>query len=361
MTVARGTSVSKKMVVCLVWTLCLLMAACTVPAMPMSKPTQIASHAVHGLRNPIAPIADPFVFYYDGSYYLTGTSTAQSLEMWHSPRLENVSSSSTTIWTPGKGEPSAQVWSPSVFQFDYHGSRHWFVYFTASADNTNAGHRIYALQSEGTNPLGPYTFQGQLHGTDASTAIDASLLQIQGKLYMLYVREEKTNAIYIAPMSDPLTVNASPHLLVSPDEPWEQGEGSGQSRYPVAEGPEALYHNGKTFVVYSGSDTGNFNYCLGLLIYDGKGNPLDSNSWAKKGPVFQFSSDNGVFGPGRATFTVSPDGKQYWMVYHAKTTAEYQYTGRETRAQPYTWNVDGTPNFGVPASVNTVLTPPSGE
>jgi GH43 family beta-xylosidase len=70
---------------------------------------------------------------------------------------------------------------------------------------------------------------------------------------------------------------------------------------------------------------------------------------------------NGVFGPGRATFTMSPDGKQDWIVYHAKTTDDYVYDGRETRAQEFTWNADGTPNFGMPASVNTALTPPSGE
>jgi GH43 family beta-xylosidase len=34
---------------------------------------------------------------------------------------------------------------------------------------------------------------------------------------------------------------------------------------------------------------------------------------------------------------------------------------RSTRAQRFTWNADGTPNFGVPASLSTNLTVPSGE
>lgn len=98
----------------------------------------------------------------------------------------------------------------------------------------------------------------------------------------------------------------------------------------------ALYHQGKTFIVYSGSDTGNHNYCLGLLTYDGTGDPLQQRSWAKTGPVFQYNRANGVFGPGRATFTTSPDGKQDWMVYHARTTDDYVYDGRETRIQQFT-------------------------
>lgn len=204
-------------------------------------------------------------------------------------------------------------------------------------------------------------FKGQLGGTSATTAIDPSLLRIKEKLYILYVQEHGENAVYIAPLSDPLTQSLPPSLLISPDQPWERGAGSGQSTYPVAEGPTALYHNGKTFIVYSGSDTGNYNYCLGLLTYNGNGDPLQKSSWTKTGPVFQYSTANGVYGPGRATFTISPDGKQHWMVYHAKSSSDYVYEGRVTRAQPFTWNADGSPNFGTPVSLKSALDPPVGE
>lgn len=323
-----------------------------------------SQHAVNApmsksLHNPLAPIADPFIVRYQGSYYLTGTHTSTSLEVWHAPRLEDVGGSAQTIWKPQAGEPAFQVWSPSMFLLDYHGSKHWFVYFTAALQDKNEEHRIYVLQSQGSDPLGPYTFKGQLGGTDQETAIDASLLQIQGKLYLMYVLEKGSNAVYIAPMSDALTVSGAPQLIIDPQEPWEQGY-EATSHYPVAEGPEALYHDGQTFIVYSASDTGNYNYCLGLMIYKG-GDPLDSHAWEKKGPVFQYSSDTGVFGPGRAVFTTSPDGKQSWMVYHAKSTPDFTYQGRETRAQQFTWNADGTPNFGVPVSLKAALNPPSGE
>lgn len=314
--------------------------------------------ASNSLQNPLIPAADPFVFFHRGSYYLSGTHSKHSLELWHAPRLEQIATSRTTIWTPGPGEPAHQIWSPSFFLLPYQGTRHWFVYFTASMDDTNEGHRIYVLQSQGEDPLGPYSFQGQLRGTDETAAIGASVLRIEDQYYMVYVLTGKANVISIAPLSDPSTVSGPPRPLVEPDQPWEQGADSGQSSYPVAEGPEALYHDGKTFLIYSGSDTGNFNYCLGMLIYSG-GNPLERNSWAKRGPVFQFSQANGVFGPGRATFTTSPDGKQPWMVYHAKTSSDYTYAGRSTRAQPFSWNADGTPHFGEPVSLQAILAAPS--
>jgi GH43 family beta-xylosidase len=34
---------------------------------------------------------------------------------------------------------------------------------------------------------------------------------------------------------------------------------------------------------------------------------------------------------------------------------------RSTRAQRFTWNADGTPNFGTPVSLGTPLAVPSGE
>lgn len=311
------------------------------------------------LRNPIAPIADPFIVRHAGSYYLTGTRTGTSLEIWFAPRLEDIGKTSRTIWTPQPGEPSFQVWSPSMFLLNYHGHKHWFVYFTAAMQDKNEDHRIYVLQSAGSDPLGPYMYKGQLKGSDNTTAIDASLLQLDDKLYLMYVLEKGSNAVYLAPMNDALTVSGEPHLIINPDQPWEQGD-QATSHYPVAEGPEALYHDGRTFIVYSASDTGNYNYCLGLMIYKG-GDPLKQQSWEKQGPVFQYNSDNGVFGPGRAHFTTSPDGKQSWMVYHAKTTADFTYEGRETRAQQFTWNADGIPQFGTPVSVQTPLDPPSGE
>jgi GH43 family beta-xylosidase len=37
-----------------------------------------------------------------------------------------------------------------------------------------------------------------------------------------------------------------------------------------------------------------------------------------------------------------------WLLYAAKTTNAPTAARRETRAQRFTWNADGTPNFGVP-------------
>jgi len=309
------------------------------------------------IRNPILPIADPFVTRHDGCYYVTGTSTGASLQIWAAPTLGGLRDARpVTVWRPRGNEPAYQIWSPSLYLLSDRGMDRWFLYVTASPDDTNRAHRIYALRSEGADPLGPYTFMGQVAGMSDATAIDPSLLRLRDRLYLLYVEEPgdgpepEANVIYIAPLDDPLTLGAPGRPLIYPDQPWERGAG-GHSPYPVAEGPIALHHDGRAFIVYSGGHTGNHTYGLGLLAYDGAGDPPRRESWTKTGPVFTYSETNGVFGPGRASFTTTADGED-WMVYHAKDTPAFTYHGRTTRAQRFAWDADGTPRFGVPVKAD---------
>ena len=56
------------------------------------------------------------------------------------------------------------------------------------------------------------------------------------------------------------------------------------------------------------------------------------------------------------------DGKQDWIIYHANAKSQ-QGCGqfRSPRIQPFTWNSDGTPNFGEPVSTDTAIQKPSGQ
>jgi GH43 family beta-xylosidase len=85
---------------------------------------------------------------------------------------------------------------------------------------------------------------------------------------------------------------------------------------------------------------------------------MRAESWIKKpGPVFSRPAD--VFGPGHCSFVKSPDGREDWIIYHA---AKYSGAGwkRNVRAQQFTWNADGSPEFGTPVSTGIPLPTPSG-
>ncbi|MET9968768.1 family 43 glycosylhydrolase [Streptomyces sp. NPDC006356] len=137
---------------------------------------------------------------------------------------------------------------------------------------------------------------------------------------------------------------------------WETVGGS------VNEGAEVLQRGGKTFIVYSTSHCSTPDDKLGMLTCNG-GDPLDSASWVKSpNPVFQRSNANGVYGPGHNGFFKSPDGTEDWIVHHANSSASGGCDmNRSTRAQKFTWNADGTPNFGTPVGLGVPLAAPSGE
>jgi GH43 family beta-xylosidase len=86
---------------------------------------------------------------------------------------------------------------------------------------------------------------------------------------------------------------------------------------------------------------------------------MDPESWIQHPvPVFERDDKARVFGPGHHGFFRAADGTD-WIVYHAKTVSAYTYRGRSTRVQPFTWNADGTPDFGRPLPLSKPISEPA--
>ncbi|MDE1178235.1 MAG: glycoside hydrolase family 43 protein [Edaphobacter sp.] len=289
--------------------------------------------------NPILPHADPFITYdpvtSGGQYVLT--ATGRDITLWSGPTPATASATAHVIFTPKDG--MTQTWSPTVWKMD----GHWWVYFTAQMPGEK--HKIYVLQSDTDDVLSTYTFKGALE--TGRQSIDPSLLIVGKSRYLMYVTVDSgANDIHIRKLKTPMEFDGEAALIAHPEAGWEKGEGSTRN-YPVDEGPTALYHNGKTFIVFSASDTASPRYCLGLLTLTGR-DPMLPTNWKKTPhPVFEWSPENGIYGPGRGTFSKAKDGSM-WLLYAAKTSDAPNAARRETRAQRFTWNADDTPNFGVP-------------
>lgn len=90
---------------------------------------------------------------------------------------------------------------------------------------------------------------------------------------------------------------------------------------------------------------------MGLLHCDENSDLLDAQSWIKSNvPVFQTDEDAQIYGPGHNSFTLSEDGQQDILVYHARNYRDIIGNplwdpNRHTLAKVFTWNEDGTPNF----------------
>jgi len=311
-------------------------------------------------RNPLNQSGpDPWLKYYDGNYYLAATtwgdSAAVGLTMRKAPTIAGIMSATPVqIFQDTTTARCCNYWAPEFFLLDGPNGKRWYGYFTGGAPGKDfvKTQYLHVIESAGTDPMGPYTYKGKLV---ARNALDGSVLELNGKRYAIYSEWNETQDIAIKELSSPWETTGQETVIVRPVLDWERQEGT------VVEGPVALQHDGKTFIVYSASACWGPNYKLGMLTWNG-GDPLSADSWVKNPqPVFQRADANGVYAPGHNNFFKSPDGTEDWIIYHANDQAsDVCDMGRTPRMQKFTWNPDGTPNFGTPVSTATDLEVPSG-
>ncbi|MBS4196961.1 family 43 glycosylhydrolase [Lederbergia citri] len=305
--------------------------------------------------------ADPWVVKHSDGYYYYTQTTGRDITIWKSKTLTGLATASKkVVYIPSDNGPHSQsIWAPEIHFIE----GKWYIYFAASG-NTGS-HRMYVLQSEGSDPFGPYSFpEGTEYGKIADPtdkwAIDGTVLEYKNKLYFIWSGWEGdvnvSQHLYIAPMSNPWTISGERVEISRPDLAWEK------NGFPlINEGPQVLKNQqGKVFIIYSASGSWTNDYCLGMLSFEGK-NPLDASSWKKHPyPTFETNTDADVYGPGHSSFVKSPDGKEDWIVYHAAKFKDGGWT-RNVKMQKFSWNKDGTPNFGKPVGTKTLLRVPSGE
>ena len=204
--------------------------------------------------------------------------------------------------------------------------------------------------------------KGELADPSDKWAIDPSVFENQHRWYVVWSGwpddVDGVQNIYIARLKNPWTIEGDRVLLSTPDHNWEE-----QGPVKVDEGPEVLRHDGELFLVFSASHCSTDSYALGMLRASSNSDLLDPASWKKSPqPVFVGSPQAHAYGMGHNGFFQSPDGKQDWIIYHANPGPnEGCGSMRSTRAQPFKWNADGTPNFGEPVELGAPIAVPSGE
>ncbi|HEY1093831.1 MAG TPA: family 43 glycosylhydrolase [Glycomyces sp.] len=305
------------------------------------------------LANPIRSNgADPWIEYWDGYYYMSTTTWDSTVTMRRATTLAGLKTAAdSVVWNDsGNASRCCSHWAPEFHRI----GGVWYLMYTSGNSQTNFdGQKLHVLRSTGSTPMGPYEFMGTPLPNQWN--IDGTYLEVGGGLYLMWSEWVGADqSIRIAAMSNPWTVTGSHATIARPSASWEIVGGR------VNEAPAVLQHDGRTFVTFSASSCNTPDYKLGLLELTGA-NPLAASSWTKRStPVFQ--SANGVYGPGHNGFFTSPDGTEHWLVYHGNTSSS-QGCGstRQTRVQEFTFNADGTPNFGSPIASGVSFPAPSGE
>jgi beta-xylosidase len=264
--------------------------------------------------------ADPSILYHDQTYYLYGTSAGDGFLCWSSPNLVD--------WQPlgyayqrdenswGKGS----YWAPEVVRYK---DKFYMVFSCNGESGEQINLRVCLAVSD--RPEGPFKelyvpwFDHNYSCIDGHIFIDDD-----GLPYLFYekvgVVGEPWNQdgylwgmIFGAQLADDLSLPETvPHTLcLYVDEPWE-GSKSMQAR--SCEGMTVFKNNGHYYMTYSCNHFTDPNYGVG---YATSKIPLGMWSKSKDNPILSRNTDIGVSGPGHNCITKSPDGKEYFIVYHS--------------------------------------------
>ncbi|HYH02240.1 MAG TPA: glycoside hydrolase family 43 protein [Bacillota bacterium] len=300
---------------------------------------------------------DPYVFkdtdgYYYGLHTIKNGPYIPEIRLYKSKSLSNLfaTANSKTIWKPAANAwNNKDVWAPELYKFD--GT--WYIYYSANW-------RVGVLSCTAADPMtGTWVDVGPV---TSNNKIDGTILGQYNNRYMLYSQMSNgVQSIYIQKMKSPTELDSSstPLQISKPDYDWEKMRGIDGPL--VNEGPQILQKNGKTFCVFSASFCATEDYCLGMLSILSNADPMVKENWTKS-PSPVFSKGNGLYGVGHCSFTKSPDGTQDWLIYHGCIIqSSTLYQNRYVCMQPFTWNSDGTPNFGTPQGRLSGIAYPSGE
>lgn len=298
--------------------------------------------------------ADPYVYrHVDGTYYFTASvPDYDRIILRKSDSLLGLQDAEEkSIWIKhGSGDMSKHIWAPELHYIN----GKFYIYFAASREEEKWRLRPYILECAGSDPMNDeWIERGMIQRSDddiysfKAFSLDATILEHKGQYY--YIWAEKVSVgiqisnIYIARMESPTKLSTAQVLLTTPDYDWERVD------IWVNEGPAILKKNGRIFLTYSASATGEC-YCLGMLSIDENADLLDPREWKKeKKPVLSSDREKGFYGPGHNSFTKLPDGRDV-CVFHARTYLEIEGDplydpNRHTMLMEVKWDESGWPIF----------------
>ncbi|SEN60264.1 family 43 glycosylhydrolase [Paenibacillus sp. OV219] len=265
--------------------LCLGSAGCD--ANDDGKPEAYETAAVRTYTNPISlpdewgeyGMGDPFVFAYNGTYYLyvSTRDTDAGVKVWSSGDLVDWKYEGLCTEDP----LTTAAYAPEV--------RYWNGKFYMYTSPAGQGH--YALVAD--KPTGPFKVATDNFGRtiDGTTFVDDD-----GQWYFYYAGPM---GIQAAPMIDPLTV--------APEEAQTGAYMGGWT-----EGPSVFKHHGKYYMTYTGNHVFSAGYRVDAAVGD---SPMQNFHSQPNNPVL-LRTEGATVGLGHNSVVTGPDLDTQYMIYH---------------------------------------------
>jgi arabinan endo-1,5-alpha-L-arabinosidase len=298
-------------------------------------------------QNPVYSgyFADPFVLSHEGRFYGVGTGPTES------GVLPTLQSDDFANWKPGPGAlippagyENGDFWAPEIA---FREGR-FYLYYSVGLGHT--GHHLRVAVSD--RPEGPYRDSGHplLDPTSTPFAIDAHPFQdADGRWHLFYARDivegnRPGTSLVVAPLDDPLHIGTDFHIVARANYDWQLYEkdrampqyGTDRYHWHTLEGPFAVPHDGKLYLLYSGGNFQNDTYGVDFLTADSVYGKYEDTNDGNAARVLR-TVPNHVIGPGHNSVATGPNGIEY-VVYHAWDT---NLTARRLCVDPLTWTENG--------------------
>ncbi len=280
---------------------------------------------------PIKNIGDPFVLRApDGSYYCYATSAPDGFKAWKSVDLIHWEEVGYVYRRAEDSWGESDFWAPEVVYY----REKFYMHYTARWGK-NQSLRIGVAIAD--SPEGPFK--------DVYAAIDGHVFfDDDGRKYFYYSRDCSENIVdgrheshlYVVELNDDLiSFKSEPILIAKPEQDWELRSGA---EWRWNEGPFVLKHRGVYYLMYSANFYASREYAVG---YATSSHPMGPFVKAANNPILAATVPE-ISGPGHNSVTVSPDGRELWVVYHIHTDPQHPSGDRQVCMDRLMFCEDGT-------------------
>ncbi|KAG6906416.1 hypothetical protein DXG01_014053 [Tephrocybe rancida] len=209
------------------------------------------------------------------------TTTWTSIQITRATTIAGLKTASPKVVWTGSTVSSVNLHytltSPGAPEIHYV-SGTWYIYYSAGTSRTFDNQRTHVLKGS-SNIIwdSSWSYAGRIAIPSRDVwAINSIILVLPSGNYLVYSSWDGVNqCLYISQLLMPTTVGNTVKIT-TPTLSWETIGGN------TNEGPQALYHGGRTWIVYSASSCAGTGYQLGRLELMGS-DPLSASSWTKYG------------------------------------------------------------------------------
>jgi beta-xylosidase len=283
-------------------------------------------------QNPViaGDFPDPSVIHVGKDFWATATSSewGPQFPLLHSVDLVNWELTGPVFahrpdWAVGN------FWAPEISQ---HEGR-YFVYYVGR----KKGGPLAVAVASAEKPSGPYTDHGPLVAQAAGSIDPVAVTDEKDQRYLIWKEDgnsrKQPTILWAQPLAqDGCNLIGEPKEIMRNDAPWEGA---------VIEGPFVVHSGEWFYLFYSGSGCcgSDCNYALGVARSRSLLGPWEKN------PANPILAGNSFWKcPGHGSI-VQDEQSRYWLLYHAYSTKDFIFTGREALLDEVKFGPDGWPTI----------------